>query len=77
MNYERNLMNILKRSIKYIILIAVFALISIVIALSFKGIISTLARDITIIGVSVVALIVLIFGAIKFAKFRKDEEDDK
>ena len=71
------LMNILKRSIKYIILIAVFALISIVIALSFKGIISTLARDITIIGVSVVALIVLIFGAIKFAKFRKDEEDDK
>jgi len=65
----------LKSSIKYIVLIAVFALISIVIALSFKGIISTLARDITIIGVSVVALIVLIFGAIKFAKFKK--EDDK
>lgn len=65
----------LKSSIKYIVLIAVFALISIVITLSFKGIISTLARDITIIGVSVVALIVLIFGAIKFAKFKK--EDDK
>ena len=69
------LMNILKRSIKYIILIAVFALISIVIALSFKGIISTLARDITIIGVSVVALIVLIFGAIKFAKFKKEDDE--
>ena len=69
------LMNILKRSIKYIILIAVFALISIVIALSFKGIISTLARDITIIGVCIIALIVLIYGAIKFAKFKK--EDDK
>lgn len=69
------LMNILKRSIKYIILIAVFALISVVIALSFKGIISTLARDISIIGVSVVALIVLIFGAIKFAKFKKEDDE--
>ena len=69
------LINILKRSIKYIILIAVFALISIVIALSFKGIISTLARDITIIGVAVVALIVLIFGAIKFAKFKKEDDE--
>lgn len=69
------LMNILKRSIKYIILIAVFALISVVITLSFKGIISTLARDISIIGVSVVALIVLIFGAIKFAKFKKEDDE--
>lgn len=69
------LMNILKRSIKYIILIAVFALISIVIALSFKGIISTLARDITIIGVCIVALIVLIYGAIKFAKFKKEDDE--
>ena len=69
------LMNILKRSIKYIILIAVFALISIVIALSFKGIISTLARDITIIGVCIIALIVLIYGAIKFAKFKKEDDE--
>ena len=69
------LMNILKRSIKYIILITVFALISIVIALSFKGIISTLARDITIIGVCIVALIVLIYGAIKFAKFKKEDDE--
>lgn len=69
------LMNILKRSIKYIILIAVFVLISIVIALSFKGIISTLARDITIIGVCIVALIVLIYGAIKFAKFKKEDDE--
>lgn len=69
------LMNILKRSIKYIILIAVFALISIVIALSFKGVISTLARDITIIGVCIVALIVLIYGAIKFAKFKKEDDE--
>ncbi len=69
------LMNILKRSIKYIILIAVFALISIVIALSFKGIISTLARDIIIIGVCIVALIVLIYGAIKFVKFKKEDDE--
>ena len=69
------LMNILKRSIKYIILIAVFALISVVIALSFKGIISTLVRDITIIGVCIIALIVLIYGAIKFAKFKKEDDE--
>lgn len=67
----------LKSSIKYIVLIAVFTLISVVIALSFKGIISTLVRDITIIGISIVALIVLIYGAIKFAKFKKEKDDDK
>lgn len=69
--------DLLKSSIKYIVLIAVFALISVVITLSFKGIISTLVRDITIIGISIIALIVLIFGAIKFAKFKKDKDDDK
>lgn len=69
------LKNILSRSIKYIILIAVFALISIVIALSFRGIISTLVRDVTIISICVISLIVLIYGAIKFAKFKKEDDN--
>ena len=69
--------DLLKSSIKYIVLIAVFALISVVIALSFEGIISTLVRDITIIGIAIIALIVLIYGAIKFAKFKKDKEDNE
>lgn len=72
-----NIKELLKSSIKYIVLIALFALISVVITLSFKGIISTLIRDITIIGISIIALIVLIYGAIKFAKFKKDKEDGK
>lgn len=67
----------LKSSIKYIVLIAVFALISVVIALSFEGIISTLVRDITIIGIAIIALIVLIYGAIKFAKFKKDKDGNE
>jgi len=69
--------DLLKSSIKYIVLIAVFALISVVITLSFEGIISTLVRDITIIGIAIIALIVLIYGAIKFAKFKKDKDGNE